>query len=189
MDSTLIVLGGGPAGVLTAVLLARRGYEMRLLTADRPRPRIEGLSQRVVDVLAAQGLHHALDAVGPEVPRQALWGGERGLRNVEFATERAAFDAALRRDAAANGVDCRTVRTIAMDGGSPPTLRIETPEKSRQRMSARLIIEARGRSAPLPSARAVLGPPITALISEVTGGPARAGHGDARRRSSMMNKS
>jgi len=56
MDSTLIVLGGGPARVLTAVLLARRGYEVTLLAADRQRPRTDGLSQCVVDVLTAQGL-------------------------------------------------------------------------------------------------------------------------------------
>lgn len=159
MDSTLIVLGGGPAGVLTAVLLARRGYEMRLLTADRPRPRIEGLSQRVVDVLAAQGLHHALDAVGPEVPRQANWGGERGPRNVEFATERS-----LRCGVAAR---C---------GGK----RRRLPDGADDRTGRRLATDAADRD-PRKEPRA--------LISEVTGGPARAGHGDARRRSPMMNKS
>jgi flavin-dependent dehydrogenase len=175
MDRRLIIAGGGPAGVLTAVLLARRGYEVCLLTADRPRPRIEGLSQRVVDVLAAQGLDHALAAVGPQVARQALWNGERGPRNVEFATERSAFDAALFRDAEANGVRCRTVRKVAMDGASPPALRIETPEKTHEQISARMFIEARGRSAPLPRAHAIPGPPTTALVSAITGGPAAAG--------------
>jgi flavin-dependent dehydrogenase len=176
MDRTLIVLGGGPAGVLTAVLLARRGYDMSLLTADRPRPRVEGLSQRVVDVLAAQGLQHALDAVGPQVGRVALWSGERGPRNVEFATERAAFDAALLRDAAANGVRCRTVRKVQLaKAARPRRINLETTDGQSEALSARMIIEARGRSAPLPSVRAISGPSTTALISEVTGGPAGAG--------------
>jgi len=175
MDRTLIVAGSGPAGVLTAVLLARRGCEVTLLTADRPRPRIEGLSQRVVDVLAAQRLDHALGAVGPEVARQALWNGERGPRNVEFATERVAFDAALLRDAVANGVRCRTVRKIVVDGSSPSVLRIETDGKHREQLHARMIVEARGRSAPLPRVHATSGPPTTALVSAVAGGPTAAG--------------
>jgi flavin-dependent dehydrogenase len=175
MDRTLIVLGGGPAGVLSAILLARRGYEVSLLAADRPRPRIEGLSQRVVDVLAAQGLEHALGTVGPKAARQALWNGERGPRNVEFATERATFDAALLRDATANGVRCRTVRKVAIGGASPQAVAIETAEKTSEELSARMIVEARGRSAPLPSARAVSGPPTTALVGAVAGAPASAG--------------
>ncbi|MCG8359916.1 MAG: FAD-dependent monooxygenase, partial [Kiloniellales bacterium] len=71
IESDVIVAGGGPAGVLTAILLARRNHSVVLLTGGRSRPRIEGLSQRVLDALRAQGLEAAASAVGPEVERLA----------------------------------------------------------------------------------------------------------------------
>jgi flavin-dependent dehydrogenase len=176
MPEKLIVAGAGPAGVLSAILLARRGHEVVLLASDRPRPRIEGLSQRVVDVLHAHGLENAAAAVGPEVARLAVWNGERGPRNVEFAAERVAFDAALLRDATANGVRCLAVRKIAAAAASAaPKVRIETAEGNREVLTAAFYLEARGRGAPLPSARAISGSETTALVSAVVDAPGEAG--------------
>ncbi len=112
-----IVAGAGPAGVLTAVQLSRLGHDVLLLAAGRSRPRIEGLSQRVVDILQAQGLDRALRAVGPAVTREALWNREGGGRNREYVTNREVFDAALLQDCRAAGLETRNFSRLSVSEG------------------------------------------------------------------------
>ena len=166
----VVIAGAGPAGVLTAVLLARFGHEVLLLTGGRRQPRIEGLSQRVVDILRSQGLGTAASAVGPFVGREVLWDGERGARNREYVTERVAFDAALQRDAAAAGVALRDVRRLKVrtreDGAD---LAWTAPEGREAQAEARFFIEARGRAAPGGRTRQQRGPETTALTRRIAG--------------------
>ena len=170
IESDAIVAGGGPAGVLTAILLARRNHSVVLLTGGRSRPRIEGLSQRVLDALRAQGLEAAASAVGPEVERLAVWNGERSARNREHVTERTAFDAALLRDAAAAGVRVIKVRRLARGhraGGIEA--RAVALEGDALLLRGRFLVEARGRSAPSARARELRGPETTALVRRIDG--------------------
>jgi flavin-dependent dehydrogenase len=166
----IVVAGAGPAGALTAILLARRGHSVALLTAVRTRPRLEGLSQRVVDILAAHGLEYAGRAVGPEVPRRAAWNGMAAARNVEFVTARDRFDAALLLDAAANGVQCHKVRRLAVTGPhNRPVVTATDQDRVALRFAPRFFIEARGRRAPLPRTSLVNGPATTALVTRIGG--------------------
>ena len=48
----IIVVGAGPAGALTAILLVRQGYRVGVIAAPRGRGRLEGYSRRTVDILA-----------------------------------------------------------------------------------------------------------------------------------------
>lgn len=164
----IVVAGSGPAGALTAILLARRGYAVTLLTSGRGRPRLEGLSQRVLDVLAAHGLEHARRAVGPEVPRCAAWNGEVAERNIEYVTARIRFDAALLRDAAANGVTCHDVRRVAI-GARPDAPLVSAMDRhgATLRFAPRFFVEARGRRASAPRTRLLTGPATTALVARV----------------------
>lgn len=171
----IIVIGAGPAGAVTAILLARLGYDVLLLSRAQGRPRIEGFSQRVLQVLDAHGLDEALAAVGPPVGRQAVWNGEAAARNVEYATERNAFDAGLLRDAEANGVRCLEIRRVSLAGDAEaPLVRVVGTDGRTFELSPRFVIEARGRSAPYGRARPVVGAETTALtrrIDEPVGEP------------------
>ncbi|MDJ0950594.1 MAG: FAD-dependent monooxygenase, partial [Alphaproteobacteria bacterium] len=173
LHSDVIVLGSGPAGVLTAVLLARRGYAVVLLTRQRSRPRIEGVSRRVLDVLRAHGLAEAAAAVGPEVARTAIWNGARAARNREHVTARPAFDAALLRDAARDGVRAIPTRRVGIlaraDGAA---VKFVGADGSEETITARFLVEARGRSAPSPRAGRIRGPETTALTRRIAGAPA-----------------
>ena len=166
----IVVLGAGPAGVLTAVLLARRGHEVVLLSTERAPPRIEGLSERVVEALRVHGLTEAAGAVGPQVERRVCWNGETSGRNREQVTARAAFDTALLRDARHHGVRCLPVTRLALDG--PRAVRIVTEADEARRLEGRLLVEARGRGAPCPRGRQTRGPETTALVRRIAGLPA-----------------
>ena len=175
MADEIVISGAGPAGVLTAILLARRGYRVVLLAGGRNRPRIEGLSQRVVDVLLAHRLMNAAATVGPQVPRMALWNDEHGPRNTEYATERASFDTALLADAADAGVSCVRVRKFALDKrGEHLRVSLVTTTAEQRELTAGYFVEARGRAAPLPRAGAAAGPTTTALISPIVEGNGQA---------------
>ena len=171
----VIVAGAGPAGILTAVLLTRLGRKVLLLAAGRSRPRIEGLSQRVVDVLQAQGLDHALKAVGPAVTREVLWNGEGGGRNREYVTDREVFDAALLGDCRAAGVETRTFSRLSVSKGKDSVLVAYRDSDHGDDATTRIFVEARGRRAPLSRARQRRGPETTAIMRQIVGGDGRAG--------------
>ena len=166
----VVVIGAGPAGTVTAILLARLGYDVVLLTRARGRPRIEGFSQRVLEVLDAHGLQEALSAAGPPVNRQAVWNGEAAARNLEYATERNAFDAGLLRDAKANGVRCVETSRVSLAGDArKPRVRVINSDGKKFDLSPRFAIEARGRSAPYGKARPTVGVETTALTRWIGG--------------------
>ena len=170
-----IVAGAGPAGVLTAILLNRLGRKVLLLAAGRSRPRIEGLSQRVVDILQAQGLDHALGAVGPAVTREVLWNGEGGGRNREYVTDREVFDAALLQDCRAAGLETRSFSRLSVSESEGGVLVAYADRNCPGKAAARIFVEARGRSAPLARARQRRGPETTAIMRRIVGGDGRPG--------------
>ena len=175
-EQDVVVAGAGPAGVLTAVLLARLGRRVLLLHSDRAGPRIEGLSQRVVDVLRSQGLDHALAALGPEVTREVVWNGEGGGRNRERVTERQAFDAALLRDASAAGIETQSFGRLSVaecEAGAVVTC--DTAEGETRGARTQVFVEARGRGAPLSRARQRRGPETTAVMRRIVGGDLEPG--------------
>ena len=134
------IAGGGPAGALAAILLARAGLCVALATLPVGVRRIEGLSPRVAALVARLGLPDA--GVGAAVPRQSLWGERDGAFNREHPVDRAIFDAALLELAATEGVQVLRARVARLE---PDRGVMET---SAGPISARLLIEARGRRAP-----------------------------------------
>ncbi len=171
----VIVAGAGPAGVLTAVLLTRLGRKVLLLAPGRSRPRIEGLSQRVVDILQTHGLDHAHRAVGPVVTREVLWNGEGGGRNREYVTDREAFDAALLRDCRAAGIETRTFSRLSVSESEDGVLVACADGDHSVDAAARIFVEARGRRAPLSRACQRRGPETTAIMRRIVGSDGRAG--------------
>ncbi len=170
----IIIAGAGPAGALTAILLARLGYRVAIHSNPRGRGRIEGFSQRTVDILSTHGLKNARAAVGPLVERIASWAGEQGARNQEYVTERSRFDDALLKDVVEHGI--RILETskikVAVEPGHVDIACSGNHDDENFR--AQFFVEARGRAAPVGRRKNLTGPPTTALVRRVEGAPPSA---------------
>lgn len=147
------VAGGGPAGSAAATLLARAGARVALVDAGTSTRRLEGAGQRLVAALRSQ--RFACDGIGPAMPRQADWGAMNGAPNIEHPVLRPVFDAALRAQAADEGVAVMRGNVRRAGGG-----RIDLTDGREVR--AGLVIEARGRRAPVGPGR-VRGPATVAI--------------------------
>ncbi|MDK8874910.1 pilus assembly protein CpaD [Paracoccus sp. SSJ] len=141
----LIVLGGGPAGAVSAWLAAREGLGVLLVDPDRQRPRIEGLSPRLHRWLAQQGLLRGFAHIHGPLRRQVDWAGISDS-NAEHVVLRGALDAHLRQAAVA--------------AGAVPVVASGRPEaggavlSDGRRLHAPLVIDARGRNAQATAGRA-----------------------------------
>lgn len=137
-DADLVVLGGGPAGAVSAWLAARDGLRVLLVDPGAAAPRPEGLSPRLHRWLAGQGLLQGFaDILGP-LRRQVDWAGiSQG--NGEYVVMRGALDAHLRQAAVRAGA-------VLVPGSGRPE-----PGGARltggRRLAAPLVIDARGRRA------------------------------------------
>ena len=164
----ILVAGGGPAGCIAALGLARAGFEVALVTAPRRPAVVEGLSGRVVRFLEQQGYQRTLASLGPSVRRETSWNGRTTGANVEWVVERAAFDRALLEEVSAAGIRvaigpvrglrCVDAKWQAQAGG--------------QAVRAGFLVEARGRRAP---GRRRHGPPAIALAQSWSGLAPRPG--------------
>ncbi|MDR2688609.1 MAG: FAD-dependent oxidoreductase, partial [Azoarcus sp.] len=140
----IAVLGGGPAGVTTAIGLVRLGYAVTLFNTPRRFAAMEGVSGRVAQGLRQAGLDEAFARLAPPSPRRVHWRGRESAVNMERLIERPEFDAALLRDAARHGVMVRAARVegwretadgrvaVSLESGMAPFL-------------ADFVVEARGR--------------------------------------------
>ena len=159
----ILVAGGGPAGCVAALGLARAGFEVALATVPR-RPEVaEGLSARVVRLLDQPGYERTRAMLGTSVRRQASWNGATADANAEWVVDRAAFDRSLLEDVAAAGI-----RIVA---GSLRAVRRIDDEWHAQGWRAGFLVEARGRRAPGPRRH---GPPAVALAQTWSGLAPRA---------------
>ncbi|MGI9304088.1 MAG: FAD-dependent oxidoreductase, partial [Gammaproteobacteria bacterium] len=89
MDSyDILVVGGGPAGVMTALRLAGMGYRVAVMVRPRRETVWEGLSARAVEGLRAAGCTHALATLDQEIERLATWNGRASRANRERIVNR-----------------------------------------------------------------------------------------------------
>lgn len=97
-----------------------------------------------------------------------MWNGQAAARNIEYATERNAFDAGLLRDAEANGVRCLETTRVTLAGDEEtPLVRVTTAGGEAIEIAPRFVVEARGRSAPYGRARPMKGIETTALTRRI----------------------
>jgi flavin-dependent dehydrogenase len=138
-QADLVVMGGGPAGSISALLAARDGLCVLLVDPDRTTPRLEGMSPRLRQWLQGQGLLEGFPGLAGPFRRETAWSGLSQAANGEYVVERAALDRWLRNAAQAAGAEF--VRTTCRPDAEGVTLTngdvIHTPR----------IIDARGRNA------------------------------------------
>jgi len=159
-SEAILIVGGGPAGTVLAGRLARQGHAVTLVGAPRAAA-WEGLSPRVVEALRRAGCAHAAEAAGVPARRLAHWNGATSEHNEEYVLARAAFDAALRRDAQDAGVTV-VAASVARLGRDGP-LWVARDAGGEILGSGRFLVEARGRRAPA-AGRVVAGGPRTVAV-------------------------
>jgi 2-polyprenyl-6-methoxyphenol hydroxylase-like FAD-dependent oxidoreductase len=121
-----------------------------LIDPETGRLRLEGLGERVAQLLEARGLDAALaTATAMPVRRSVKWAGLTGTENGERLVQRPAFDAALRQAAIATGVQFHSTR-ISRILKKDPVKGVLLKLASGEEIAARVLVDARGRQAPSP---------------------------------------
>ncbi|NQV22296.1 MAG: tryptophan 7-halogenase [Rhodospirillales bacterium] len=170
----ILVLGGGPAGCVSALHLRRMGYPVILVTQRRRGAMVEGLSARVVEGLRNAGCIQAVAQIGEAVPRIASWGGIRSDPNQEYVLDRARFDDALIQDARSGGVETVEGKVV---GSAAQTndcrTRIDLAQGGTRKIRGQFLVEARGKWAPRGRLIDMRGPPALSLTRAFEGCPQR----------------
>jgi len=164
----VIVVGAGPAGAATAILLAERGLDVMVLDrAELPRPRIvcgEFLSPEAARLLDRLGVLKALDAAGatplagmritaPDgtvvVGRYGAVGEWRPYRQHAMGVSRTTLDGALAERLRGVPVDLREqtrVIDVVIEDGAVVGVRAEDAGHRVAELRARLVVGADGRA-------------------------------------------
>ncbi len=161
---TVLVLGTGPAAIVTAILLKRYGHQVIVIGRPRVLSVLEGASPRVAEGLKRAGCTDAFEVLGPSWARVASWGGEDREINGEHVIERSLFEGALLDDLERHGIDFfqGTVLGVNCEQQGWSVTFGESIEKSFT-LQGDFLVEARGRSAPKTGPDIVAGPTSVAL--------------------------
>jgi flavin-dependent dehydrogenase len=138
----IAVIGGGPAGCISALLLKKQGFDVVLFDPDKTASRLEGIGNRLMHWFTVNGL----DSVIPEparVTRLANWNGNSNDYNFEFLVERKSMDASLRGHVSEQGV-----ALVAQTANYRKVKQaVEVTAASGSRFKVKRVIDARGRKA------------------------------------------
>lgn len=179
-DIDVLVIGAGPAGVCAALRLQQLGYQVAVVERMRlPRANIgESLTpgvRNILDLLDASDAiatvpvltnlqtHLLWDTREPALVPQHPSGGSMMI-------DRGAFDHALFRLVGTRGGLGIAPGEIGKIEGVPGAWRVPIQhDQQSSRISARLILDARGRSATPNAPRIALAPPLLALWAKIAG--------------------
>ena len=166
-DPDVLVVGGGPVGVMTALLLARRGFEVRVLERDPEvydLPRAIVMDDEIQRVFQGAGLIDGLRAIttpmrgaefvrpdgeriiGFEIPPDATFALGHHPSVTYYQPELEAF---LRREAIEAGVDLRLGVEITSVEQTAETV---TARAADDNHTARWLVAADGASSPIRKA-------------------------------------
>jgi flavin-dependent dehydrogenase len=198
----VVVVGAGPAGSATAVLLAERGWSVALLDkAAFPRPKVCGeyLSPETARVLDRLGVLKDVDAAGAQplsgmriiapdgtrlegsYPTHGRW---RGYRDHALAIERERLDQVLLDRAKSMPIDVRErhrVTGLVVDRRRVTGVRAEDADGRPFELASRLVVGADGRASVVARALGLLRPHRLrrmALVQDVEGLEGFGGRGE-----------
>ncbi|WP_321389080.1 hypothetical protein [Emcibacter sp.] len=100
----VLVLGGGPAGVLTAARLADLGHHVTLVNKVRAGEGLELTPTEVRELLRSHGLEASADSFGPVVETEVVWQGKK-TGGQQHVVHRRLLDQALLYDVARRHVN------------------------------------------------------------------------------------
>jgi menaquinone-9 beta-reductase len=189
----VVVVGAGPAGAASAILLAGRGFTVALLDkAAFPRPKICGeyLSPEASRILDGLGVLKAVDQAGAQPLRgmrivapdgtaldgaYSTVGPWQGYRDHALAIPREKFDRILVERAQSLPVDVylrHRVTGLLTENGNVAGVRAQDEDGGELEIRARLVVGADGRSSIVASSLGLVRPhPLRrmALIQHVSG--------------------
>lgn len=176
-DINIAVLGCGPAGIVTALGLAKMGYKVCVIATLRQHHVTEGISERVYQALKHANLHNALTEISDPIPRSVSWNGSHSAANTERLIRRVPFDKALLKDLADAGIkfhqeSITEIIDLANESNSNESGAKSNTEKkaenkkrseyaiackSGKRFISNFVVEARGRTAPVAKSSHIKG--------------------------------
>jgi flavin-dependent dehydrogenase len=149
-----VICGAGPAGSVTALLLARAGVDVRVIERSRfPRTKVCGeyLNAGAVAALARLGVLDGVRAVASELRGVRIVPAGAGavalaFPGVALASARADLDAVLLDAAAAAGatVEQARVEDVMLENGRCVGVRVRTPAGDLEDRAARVVVGADG---------------------------------------------
>lgn len=148
-NTKCLVLGGGIAGVTTAIGLKKLGFSVTLFYKKRPFSSYEGFSQKTKEGLLSSGGTQAASLLQEKSLRNSKWASVEKKVNYEYVVSRSDLDAVLLLDAKEVGVEtleAAAVGSIDCSGEKAEVLYKSAKEKSLFR--ADFVVDARGRFTP-----------------------------------------
>lgn len=169
-EPAVLILGAGPAGAAVALGLRRLGHVAVIISEWRRFAAVEGVSLRVLEGLRSAGLGRALGCAAAPSQRHVQWNGTASAQNIEYILDRPCFDAGLREDLRAAGVELIEAQVLAVEEDGPGwRVRLDDGRE----LCGAFLVEARGRQAPLnqKGGKARRGPETLSLLNRWQGGP------------------
>ena len=177
-DTDVLVVGAGPAGLCAALRLQQLGYRVALVERCQPwRANIgEALTPGVAGILE---LLEATETIGTVprlsgLPTRLIWSSPQPDTSPppapadQLMVDRGAFDHRLLQLVEARGGRCLVPAEVGSITGTPGAWRIAVREEcTTQWLSARLILDARGRGATAGTRRMPLAPSLLAIWAEM----------------------
>lgn len=144
VKNPIVILGGGPSGVVCAIGLKKLGFNVILISKKRPFDALEGFSHRTIEGFKKAGCAYALETIKYKAKREATWNNITYDKNFEFIVERKLFDEALLQDAKSYGVK------VIKGAGQIINERLSTIKVMKRNtiIKASFIVDARGRMSP-----------------------------------------
>lgn len=153
-QTNIAILGCGPAGIVTALGLAKMGFEVSVIGNIRPHNVTEGISERVYQAISNLSLQHTLKEISSPIPRSVSWNGIHSAANTERLIRRASFDTALLKDLADANIPFYNEAIIKVETHTDNCLILC---KSGKKFQTDFVVEARGRAAPLSKSSHIRG--------------------------------